>query len=218
MDTALTTFTFEGQAAIRVVPGEDGEPRFVAADVCKALGIANVGNALARLDDDEKDNIRLADVMGRMTSVAAVNESGLYNLIIRSDKPEARTFKRWITHDVLPSIRKTGQYNVQQAQPVTLTPLQQLKAMVALMEDHEGRIARLEANTPQAPDYFTVMGYARFIGKTISLNEAQSIGQRAARLSRDLGRSIGKTTDPRFGQVNTYHISILEQVVEHATR
>lgn len=89
---------------------KDGEPLFVAADVCRALEITNVGNALARLDGDEKDDIRSTDTIGRTQEVAAVTESGLYSLVLGSRKPEAKAFKRWITHDVLPTIRKTGGY------------------------------------------------------------------------------------------------------------
>jgi len=90
----------------------DGEPWFIAADVCAALDITNVGNALARLDDDEKRSIRLTDGTPGNPNRGIVNEAGLYALILRSDKPEARAFKRWITHDVLPTLRRTGRYEI----------------------------------------------------------------------------------------------------------
>lgn len=101
---------------IRIVE-KDGEPWFVAADVCKALDIANVGNALARLDDDEKGSIRLTDVTpnGGNPNVSIVNEPGLYALILGSRKPEAKAFKRWITHEVIPAIRKNGAYIIPEA-------------------------------------------------------------------------------------------------------
>lgn len=88
----------------------DNKPWFVAKDVCSVLEISNVGNALARLDDDEKTSIRLTDVSMGTPYVAVVNEPGLYSLILRSRKPEAKAFKRWVTHEVLPSICETGMY------------------------------------------------------------------------------------------------------------
>lgn len=83
----------------------DGEPWFVAVDVCNALDIDNATQALTRLDEDERT---LISNEGRQ--VNAVNEAGLYSIILGSRKPEARAFKRWVTHEVLPTIRKTGSY------------------------------------------------------------------------------------------------------------
>lgn len=90
----------------------EGEPWFVAADVCRALGIDNT--ATRRLDEDEKAALRLTQTSSNGTEqgrdVTIVNEPGLYSLVLASRKPEAKAFKRWITHDVIPSIRKTGGY------------------------------------------------------------------------------------------------------------
>lgn len=80
----------------------------MARDVCGVLEIENVGNALARLDDDEKTFIRLTDVSVGTPRTTIVSEPGLYSLILASRKPQAHAFKRWITHEVLPAIRKTG--------------------------------------------------------------------------------------------------------------
>ena len=88
----------------------DGEPWFILNEVCKKLEIANAGNISARLDDDEKDTIQIMDSIGRARNTVIINESGLYNAIIRSSKPQAKTFRKWITSEVLPSIRKTGGY------------------------------------------------------------------------------------------------------------
>ena len=87
----------------------DGEPWFVASDVCKALGIANNRDAVARLDEDEK-GVALTDTLGGVQNLTTVNEPGLYTLVLSSRKPEAKAFKRWITHEVIPSIRKHGGY------------------------------------------------------------------------------------------------------------
>lgn len=101
----MQVFDSEQFGEIRTVR-KDGEPWFVAADVCRALELMNVTKAISRLEEDERSNFRL----GRQGEVNVINEPGLYSLIFRSNKPEARAFKRWITHEVLPSIRRTGAY------------------------------------------------------------------------------------------------------------
>ncbi|GAA3217889.1 Bro-N domain-containing protein [Oerskovia jenensis] len=107
MTTALTPFDFDGQA-VRVVT-IDGEPWFVLTDLCAVLGLANVGNVAARLDEA---GVRSADIRsgGQMRGVTVVSEAGMYEVVIRSDKPDAVRFRRWITSEVLPAIRKTGTY------------------------------------------------------------------------------------------------------------
>lgn len=106
--SALDIFRYEG-TDVRVVLDEAGEPWFVAADVCRVLDHSNPTMAVAGLDDDEK-GLRNVETLGGTQSLAVVTEPGLYALIIRSRKPEAKQFKRWLTHDVLPAIRKTGTY------------------------------------------------------------------------------------------------------------
>lgn len=87
----------------------DGEPLFVAKDVCDILGLSNSRKALTRLDEDEK-GVTLSDTLGGKQNLSVVNEYGLYNLVLASRKPEAKAFKRWITHEVIPAIRKHGGY------------------------------------------------------------------------------------------------------------
>ena len=87
----------------------DGEPWFIAADVCRALDVKNGRDAVSRLDDDEK-GVALTDTLGGKQEMAAVSEAGLYALVLSSRKPEAKAFKRWVTHEVLPSIRQHGAY------------------------------------------------------------------------------------------------------------
>ena len=96
----------------------DGDPWFVAADVCKALEIANSADTMSRLDADENTLVSTEGIPGaKNPQMRLVSESGLYSLILGSRKAEARDFKRWITHDVLPSIRKTGGYGKQSKLP-----------------------------------------------------------------------------------------------------
>lgn len=105
MNNEIQRFEFEG-AALRTLTDENGEPWFVAKDVCDILGHSNVSMALDRLDDDERSKFNL----GRQGETNIVNEAGLYSLVLGSRKPEAHEFKRWVTHEVLPQIRKTGGY------------------------------------------------------------------------------------------------------------
>lgn len=88
---------------------KDGEPWFVLKDVCQILGISNSKMVAARLDDDEK-GVSLTDSLGGPQKTTIINEPGLYKVVLRSDKPEAKKFVKWITHEVLPSIRKHGAY------------------------------------------------------------------------------------------------------------
>lgn len=104
----IIPFQFETHA-IRAHLDSAGNPWFAGVDVCDALTIGNSRMALDRLDEDEK-GVSSIDTPGGKQDMAVVNESGLYVLILGSRKPEARRFKRWITHDVLPALRKTGHY------------------------------------------------------------------------------------------------------------
>ena len=106
-DGALSVYQFD-EWRVRIID-QDGEPWWVLRDVCEALGIGNSRDVGARLAEDEK-GVASIDTLGGPQFVAIVNESGLYEVILRSDKPDAKRFRTWITHEVLPSIRKTGAY------------------------------------------------------------------------------------------------------------
>lgn len=105
MNNEIQQFDFRG-ASLRTLTDKAGEPWFVAKDVCDILGHSNVSMALDRLDDDERSKFNL----GRQGETNIVNEAGLYVLVLGSRKPEAHEFKRWVTHEVLPQIRRTGGY------------------------------------------------------------------------------------------------------------
>ncbi|MBL8253316.1 MAG: Bro-N domain-containing protein [Candidatus Competibacter sp.] len=109
MSNDLITFEFVTQS-VRVLI-IDGEPWFVAVDVCAALHINNNRMALERLDDDEK-GVSVMDTPGGPQKMSIINESGLYALILTSRKPEAKKFKKWVTSEVLPTLRKQGHYTI----------------------------------------------------------------------------------------------------------
>ncbi|WP_298766967.1 BRO family protein [uncultured Alloprevotella sp.] len=104
-------FTFNASNQNIRVQMKDGEPWFVAKDVCDALEIENNRNATARLDDDEK-GVSIVRTSSGDQQMTIVNESGLYNLIFQSRKPEAKAFRKWVTSEVLPTLRKTGRYEL----------------------------------------------------------------------------------------------------------
>jgi prophage antirepressor-like protein len=116
-NNSIQSFAFTENIRVRSLLDEHNSPWFVAADVCRALQIRNTRDAITRLDDDEKTTVANAD--GRAGFGAQefniINESGLYSLILTSRKAEAKQFKKWVTNVVLPSIRQTGQYSVNQA-------------------------------------------------------------------------------------------------------
>jgi prophage antirepressor-like protein len=107
----LKIFENDTFGKIRTISDEN-ESWFCAMDVCRCLEIANSRDAIARLDDDEKNEVMMEDCIGRKQRTKIVSESGLYTLILSSRKKEAKAFRRWITHEVIPSIRKTGSYSL----------------------------------------------------------------------------------------------------------
>lgn len=146
--SAVELFTYADTQSVRVVRDAEGDPEFVAADVCRMLDHSNPSAAVAGLDSDER-GLRNVETPSGAQHMVTVTEAGLYALIIRSRKPEAKAIKRWITHDVLPAIRKTGTYSRYPAQPTELPSKRQLAQMVIDAEDRaeaETR-ARVEAES-----------------------------------------------------------------------
>ena len=138
METSILTFE---SREVRLILS-NGEPQWIAKDVCEALGIAQPHRSLASLDDDEKGR-HIVTTLGGPQELQTVNEAGLYSLILRSRKPEAKRFKRWITHEVLPSIRKTGAYSLSITSNTELGILDRFEIYDALLD-------RLEKNAELA--------------------------------------------------------------------
>ena len=102
-------FSFQSHK-VRVAMDEQGNPWFVAKDVCEVLNIQNPADTVKGFDDDERRYRNFLDHLGRTQKMLAINESGLYRLIFRSTKEKAKSFQKWVTSEVLPSVRKTGGY------------------------------------------------------------------------------------------------------------
>ena len=123
VESSLLPLSFNGSAVRTVMIGN--MPWFVAKDVCEVLELSDVNKAVSKLDEDEK-LIRKLFVSGQNRDMIIVNESGLYTLIMRSNKPEARRFRKWVTSEVLPSIRATGQYTMPQLVESRLTAMEKM--------------------------------------------------------------------------------------------
>jgi prophage antirepressor-like protein len=149
MSTELIPFDFEGQP-VRVVTDAQGEPWFVAADVCAALSLPNTTRALERLDQDEQALISIQGISRGNDEVNVVNEPGLYGLVLGSRKPEAKRFKRWVTHEVLPAIRKTGSYSMPSAQPALPAPTQDCVSAILLIGDAVAKVPGVKAGIAMA--------------------------------------------------------------------
>lgn len=119
----------------------NNEPWFVLKDVCAVLDLGSAHKVSERLDEDERNQIPLTDSLGRKQETTIINESGLYNVILRSDKPEAKPFRKWVTSEVLPSIRKTGSYALPKDYPAALR---------ALADAEEQKLRLLAENQQQA--------------------------------------------------------------------
>lgn len=218
MSSDLTTFQFDGQSPLHAALGDNGEPMMFASDVCAILGLANVSQTVSRLDDDEK-GITTIYTPGGEQQVLTVNEAGFYKLVFTSRKPEAKRFQKWVTSEVLPALRKTGSYTIK-----PMSPAQQLLMAAQQLVDHEERLQQVEEQIEQlhtaqlalsgGENYYTVKGFyhVKKLG-AIDHRAAAMIGRRAARLSRDRGVSIGKATDPLYGEINTYSETILTELI-----
>lgn len=185
MSNEIQRFEFKG-AALRTLTDEAGEPWFVAKDVCDVLELNNVGQALARLDDDEKSSITLNDGTPGNPNRAIVSESGLYALVLASRKPEAHEFKRWVTHEVLPQIRKTGGYIPTDASDDDMTIL--AKAVMIgqrTMEQQKRKIAAQQTRIVELEPK------ARFADAVAASDGTCLIGE-LAKMLRQNGLNIGQ--------------------------
>jgi anti-repressor protein len=141
--TTLQLFNYGTQEVRTVLI--DGEAHFVANDICSILDLTDPRKSVNLLDEDERNTIPVTDSLGREQQTFVVTEAGMYSLVLRSRKPEAKAFKRWLTHEVLPAIRKTGTYSTAPALPQSYSAaLRELAANVEARELAEARAKELE--------------------------------------------------------------------------
>lgn len=146
----LQIFTYNGNE-VRTIQ-KDGEPWWVLKDVCTILGIVRVADVYSRLDEDEK-GVGQIDTLGGKQKLSLINESGLYNVILRSNKPEAKPFRKWVTSEVLPSIRKHGAYMTPETlEQAILNPDTMIRLCTALKEEQDKNKALQAVNSSLATE------------------------------------------------------------------
>ena len=226
-DERFQIFSKENLGSVRTIFANN-EVWFCAKDVCGILEIKNVNQAVQRLDEDERSMFNI----GRQGNTNFINESGLYTLILRSDKKEAKPFRKWITSEVIPAIRKTGKYE-EKKKPLTQAELilQQAQWMVEAesrinniennviglantIEDNDKSIKRLENNQRRTvtSNHLTVIAYANIKGIKPKSYHAPSIGKKATKICREKDLLIGTTVDSRYGLINTYPVEVLDEI------
>jgi len=216
--TSIVPFDFYGNQ-VRTFVGDDGEPWFIAKDVAEVLGYKNPKNAprdhcksLKTLKGLDLEPLGIEAPSPR--GLGVIPERDVYRLIMRSHLPEAEKFEEWVVGEVLPTIRKTGAYQLQpksqaeqlleQAQAL-VEQERRIQAVEAKEKENEQRLDQIETGI----DHFTVIGYVRACqGESLDLNRASKIGKKATKLCNDMGILMGSVPDPRFGQVNTYPKSV----------
>ena len=187
-------FEYEDRT-VRVVKDEEGNPWWVAKDVCDILGLSNARDAISSLDEDERGSVGISDGTPGNPNMNTVNEPGLYTLIIRSNKPEARAFKRWITHEVLPAIRRKGRYDAEGAGELLpefnhagLKPHQRIRLLELAQ-----RMTQMDPGTRE--DLFdTYNRLCQISGGTLAFqSRSDGLGRfLAARCSLEPGATVGK--------------------------
>lgn len=205
---------------VRAARGKSGEPVFVAKDICAILDLGNPRSSIALLDDDEK-GVHSVDTPGGKQQMTTVTEPGFYKLVMRSRKPEAKAFQRWVTHEVLPALRRDGGYMVARDETPEQTMARAVLLAQATIDRQHDRIAELEpkalfADAVAASDGTCLVGE---LAKMMRQNGVE-IGQRRlfARLREDgyLGKSGSNTNVPTQRAMDLGLFRIKETAVTHS--
>ena len=201
-ENEVQVWNYEG-AKVRTVQ-IDGEPWFVLTDVCRELEISNSRMAADRLENDELMSVKLTSG-GQRREMTIVNESGLYTVILRSDKPQAKPFRKWVTSEVLPSIRKHGSYSVQ-SQFADLSP--QLQVLIQM----ETRQKQIEAR--QAEQATALAGLEQKIQNTCEVIALDKTAWRKD--SEHLINKIARATGEGYGGIRLVYEEIYRSIESRA--
>lgn len=196
----------------------DGEPWFVALDVCAVLGIRNPSDAVRGLDHDEVGTTEVVDAAGRSQQVITISEPGLYGLLARSRRPEARPFRRWVNHEVLPTVRRTGSYSVQAAPQsqidIIIASALEMKRMSERLEETAAAVAEIGQDARAANaridamegrhGWFAALGYAKNNDMRTDSIFLARFGKVAASFARADGIEPNKVEHALFGKVNEF--------------
>jgi len=196
-DERFKIFSKENLGSVRTVL-LNNEVWFCAKDVCDILEIKNVTQAVQRLEEDERSMFNI----GRQGNTNFINESGLYTLILRSDKPEAKPFRKWITPEVIPAIRKTGKYEEK-----PMTSAQYLLQQAQWMVEAENRMNNIENDVAQ-----TSQSIGNMKGIKPNTYNSSVMGRKATKVCRTRGLLTGTVVDSKYGLINTYPLEVLDEI------
>lgn len=227
----LTIFKNENLGEIRVI-FIDNEPLFCLSDICKALNLTNSTMVLNAIKSEFGDDLSLTypiiDNLGRKQNATFVTEPQLYFVLMRSDKAEAKEFRKWINTEVLPSIRKTGSYSQK-----PLSQIEILQSSIAILAEQEKKLNLLESKTSDLhkeqlkvkhninrllnnDNYMTLIAFMNLHNIKQKGYHLPSLGKKAKKLSLEQGAFMGAVIDPRYGRINTYSTEILKQIFKIA--
>lgn len=244
MSSEIAVFRWaEENETLRAGVLPDGTPYVIAADVCRVADVANVSHALSRLDDDEKGDIAISDTTGRKQLLKYVTEAGFYHLILsfrlRKEHPaydRLKRFKRWVLHEVLPTIRKTGTYSLPGAAPLPSDPVMAaLETATKIRQQqiqHEERLNRVEGKLAQLESsrerggfregdagtdgarWFTLAFYARSKGIVFEPGESALEGKIITQMCIRAMIEPRRIPDEKYGHLNIYPEHILDRWAE----
>ena len=226
----LTIFKNENLGEIRVII-IDNEPLFCLADICKALNIQNSRNVASAIKNEFEGctlEIHPFETAGGTQKLTMITEAQLYFVLMRSDKAEAKEFRKWINTEVLPSIRKTGSYSTK-----PLSQIEILQSSIAILAEQEKKVKELENKTSDLykeqlkvkhninrllnnDNYMTLIAFMNLHNIKQKGYHLPSLGKKAKKLSLEQGAFMGAVIDPRYGRINTYSTEILKQIFKVA--
>ncbi|MDL0089186.1 BRO-N domain-containing protein [Campylobacter gastrosuis] len=211
---------------IRVAVDEKGEPLFCLADICKVLELANPTHAVNAIKSEFELptlNVGSFDTGYGVKEFTMITEPQLYFVLMRSDKPNAKAFRKWVNCEVLPSIRKTGSYHQK-----PLNQLDFLQMQLNVIRQHDERITAIEQKSQKderrfrnlentakrdegLKEYTTAVGFGILKGISLDKKQCQRLGTKASKLSKEAGVLIVTIPDQKHGKVGTYRHDILEK-------
>ena len=218
---AIEIFKNESFGEVRVA-GTSEQPLFCLADVCKVLELGNPSQVKTRLDDGVISNEVIPDSLGRQQEMTFVNEDGLYDVILDSRKPQAKAFRKWITSEVIPTIRKTGSYTTEKS----LSPSELILKLAQLNVENERKMKQLEEKQSKLESEIkeikqrtttdlhqsTIVAYVSRNHIKLDVTRYGAMGRKASSLCKKRNIEVLKVNDVRWGKVNVFPDAILDEV------
>lgn len=208
--TNITPFTYNNHQ-VRVVTGPDGEPWFILADLCRVLELKNPRDVASRLDRGDVGTTDATDSVGRTVQMNTVTESGMYDTVLLSRKPEARAFRRWLTHDVVPSVRKRGGYLTPEATEKALMDPDFIIQLATSLKEERAAKAALEAQAAEDAPY-------TLFGRAASKHDTDLLVKDVAALITQAGAPIGSGTLFRWLRKHGWLCKRLGRMWNHPTQ